>query len=245
MNTGIYGQSAKGLIQLDPRTKLLIFFAGSVFSLNSYAMLPMLVYGTALCLILALCGKPWLALKSYLGWGAVMYLRWCVMSSPGAPFLEIIVTTLTMLVLFSFPFLLGFLLLVETTRLSQFLAAFQAMHLPVKLIIPVAVFFRFIPTVQEEWIGIRKAMAFRGIALSPAAIIRQPLKTIEYILIPLLLSSIAVMEELAAATLARGMDLDIRRSSYEQVKLKALDYLVMAFFIGLSAYLLASGKGLT
>lgn len=122
----------------------------------------------------------------------------------------------------------------QTTRISQFLSALTAMYLPVGAVIPVAMLFRFIPTVQDEWNGIRKAMAFRGISLSFGSVLRHPGKTIEYVLVPLLFSTIGVMEELAAAALARGMDIDVKRSSYEEVRLRAADYITMLLFAALS-----------
>ena len=99
--------------------------------------------------------------------------------------------------------------------------------------------FRFIPTVQDEWSGVRKAMAFRGISMTPGAIIRHPLLTIEYILVPLLFSSVGVMEELAAASLARGMDSTRKRSAFELVQLRGADLIAISLFIIVAAWILA------
>ena len=85
-------------------------------------------------------------------------------------------------------------------------------------------------------------MAFRGISLSPGAIIRKPFRTVEYVLIPLLFSSVSVMEELAAAAVARGMDADGKRSSYEEIKLHTADYVVMAAFIVLIVFILMTAR---
>jgi len=133
-------------------------------------------------------------------------------------------------------------LIIKTTKISHFLSAFEAMHVPVRVIIPIAVFFRFLPTVAEEWRGVRKAMAFRGISLSPMQIICHPWKTIEYVLIPMLFSSISVMEELASSTMARGMDIDIKRSSYEKIKFGAVDYILVLIIIGMTIYAIIQGQ---
>ena len=106
------------------------------------------------------------------------------------------------------------------------------------IVIPLAVMFRFIPTVQDEWNGVRKAMAFRGISMTPGAIFRHPFQTIEYILVPLLFSSVGVMEELAAASLARGMDSERARTSFEEVKLRGADFIAIAFFLAAAAVIL-------
>lgn len=239
MDFTLYGDDSKGIIRLDPRTKLLVFLSSGIMTLNSYSNLAIGVYSLTICLLLALCGKPWAALKAAGLFGVTLYVRTVVSTVGGAsPAVTILISALSTIMLFCFPMLMSFMLLIQTTRISQFLAAFEAMHLPVNLMIPVAMLFRFIPTVQEEWNGIRKAMAFRDISLSASSILRHPGKAVEYILVPLLFSSISVMEELAAAALARGMDVEVKRSSYEEVKLRVPDYIVMFIFIGMIVFVL-------
>lgn len=243
MNVSVYGDDRKGLIRLDPRTKLFIFLISGVASLNCYNVVPAMIYGTVLCTVLALCGEKLFAAKIYALLATVEYFRLMIDKSPnGSGALGMACTFLSSVVVFSFPMLLSFVLLMRTTRISQFMAAFRAMHLPLKVIIPVAVIIRFVPSVADEWNGIRKAMAFRGISLEPADIIKAPLKTVEYVLIPLLFSCISVMDEMAAAALARGIESEGERSSYEKVKLASVDYIVMLVFAGVLAYILKIGK---
>lgn len=242
MDFELYGDDSKGLIKLDPRTKLLLFLTSSVVSLNSYSDLPLVVYGTALCALLALCGRKGAALKAWIGFAAAIYLRFCIEAQgTGQGIPAMVCSALLTIFLFCFPVLISLAMLIQTTRISQFLAAFQAMHLPAGVVIPVAVLFRFIPTVQEEWSGIKKAMAFRGIRTDLASVARSPMKTIEYMLVPLLISSVSVMEELAAAALARGLDDSCERTSYEEVRLSAADYAVMALFVIFAVWVLAEG----
>lgn len=242
MDFSLYGDDSKGLIKLDPRTKLFVFLCSMLMSINTYSNMMIMIYAFAICALLALCGEPWMALKSACLYMFMVYLRLVVgMSGTGAPVVVLVISALTVIFLFFYPVFLSAVLLIKTTRISQFLSAFQAMHLPMQVIIPVAVLFRFLPTVQEEWTGIRKAMAFRGISLTPAFVLRHPGKTIEYILIPLLFSSVSVMEELAAAALARGMDIDAERTSYEEVRLHGVDYFVLFVFAGLFIMILISG----
>ncbi len=243
MNITFSGGEEKGLIRLDPRTKFLIFFASGMLTLSSYSDVGVAIYSLFLCVVIALCGKPLTAVKSALPLGVVLYLRIVLQWSKGAPTIIImIITMLSTAFMFGFPMVMSIVLITKTTKISHFLSAFQAMHLPVKVIIPVAVFFRFLPTVADEWNGVRKAMAFRGIRLSPVQIIAHPWKTIEYVLIPMLFSSIQVMEELASSTMARGMDVDIKRSSYEEVKFGVADYIIILLIIGLMIYTTILGR---
>ncbi|MCR5616504.1 MAG: energy-coupling factor transporter transmembrane protein EcfT [Saccharofermentans sp.] len=237
MDLTFYGEDVNSLIKVDPRTKVLIFITSSLVCVSSYSDIGIAIYSVLLCVMFALCGKPLTALKAGIALGIVLYVRAVLGSSKGAPEVIVMVISLvTTCFMFAFPTLMSVFLIIKTTRISHFLSAFQAMHVPVKIVVPFAVFFRFLPTVTEEWNGIRKAMAFRGISLSPVQIITHPWRTIEFMLIPMLFSSMSVMEELAAATMARGMDLEVKRSSYEEVKLHATDYLLIILFVALFAF---------
>ena len=184
MAFGLYG-SGSGLLKLDPRTKLLLFCAGIAVSTFSYNECALWMYCAAMCALLALCGEKWFALKCGALIACMEYLRYRIITSgTGAPALTGILVALIMMCRYGFPLLLSLSFLIKTTRISQLIAALSALHLPLFVIIPLSVMLRFIPTVQEEWDGVRKAMAFRGISLEPGAVIRAPFKTIEYILIP-------------------------------------------------------------
>ena len=242
MAFGLYG-SGSGLLKLDPRTKLLLFCAGIAVSTFSYNERALWMYCAAMCVLLALCGEKWFALKCGALIACMEYLRYRIITSgTGAPALTGILVALIMMCRYSFPLLLSLSFLIKTTRISQLIAALSALHLPLFVIIPLSVMLRFIPTVQEEWDGVRKAMAFRGISLEPGAVIRAPFKTIEYILIPLLFSCISVMDELASASLARGLDAERKRTSYETVKIRFPDYIIILLFVGIAFYAAVGGK---
>ena len=243
MAFGLYG-SGSGLLKLDPRTKLLLFCAGIAVSTFSYNECALWMYCAAMCALLALCGEKWFALKCGALIACMEYLRYRIITSgTGAPALTGILVALIMMCRYGFPLLLSLSFLIKTTRISQLIAALSALHLPLFVIIPLSVMLRFIPTVQEEWDGVRKAMAFRGISLEPGAVIRAPFKTIEYILIPLLFSCISVMDELASASLARGLDAERKRTSYETVKMRFPDYIIILLFVGIAFYAAVGGKG--
>lgn len=242
MAFGLYG-SGSGLLKFDPRTKLLLFCAGIAVSTFSYNECALWMYCAAMCALLALCGEKWFALKCGALIACMEYLRYRIITSgTGAPALTGILVALIMMCRYGFPLLLSLSFLIKTTRISQLIAALSALHLPLFVIIPLSVMLRFIPTVQEEWDGVRKAMAFRGISLEPGAVIRAPFKTIEYILIPLLFSCISVMDELASASLARGLDAERKRTSYETVKMRFPDYIIILLFVGIAFYAAVGGR---
>lgn len=228
----------KGVFTLDPRVKLLLFFVTCCFVMSVTRALYVLFLSMFLAILLCL-GRKWgLALKSL---GMIFLAALCIeyfsARLPGTA--GILLLAVCVIIRMVFPIVMAFTLMFQTTTISQFMSAFQKMKLPVKVIVPVVVMFRFIPTVQEEWRGIRKAMSFRGISLHPFYVLRHLATTVERILIPLLFSAVSVMEELAAASLARGLDSDRNRTCLVQVRMHGWDYLcllITLFYAGIWMY---------
>ena len=129
------------------------------------------------------------------------------------------------------PIFMAGILLMKTTSVSEFMLSFERMHLPNKLIIPLSVMFRFIPTISEEWHSIQDAMRFRGIGISVRSVLTKPMMTLEYTMVPLLMSTATISDELAAASLSRGLDADTKRTCIEDVRLRTQDYLLILFSI--------------
>ena len=74
-------------------------------------------------------------------------------------------------------------------------------------------------------------MRFRGIGISVRSVLTKPMMTLEYTMVPLLMSTATIADELAAASLSRGLDADTKRTSIEDVRLRLQDYLLILFSI--------------
>lgn len=96
------------------------------------------------------------------------------------------------------------------------------------IIIPCAVVARFFPTVGEDYRHIRAAMALRGIAAGRGALLRHPVQSLEYILMPLLMNSNNVAQDLSAAALTKGIGLPGRHTCMTELRLTAWDFLYPA-----------------
>ena len=116
-------------------------------------------------------------------------------------------------------------------RINDFVTALQNMHMPKGGTIAFAVIFRYIPTVQNEFRSIKNTMKLRGIGFSAKNIFCHPLKSTEYAMIPLILRSMTIADELAASAMTRGLDLNTKRSSYREVKLTFKDYIYTLLII--------------
>ncbi|MDR2360331.1 MAG: energy-coupling factor transporter transmembrane protein EcfT [Oscillospiraceae bacterium] len=129
-------------------------------------------------------------------------------------------------------FIMGYFLISSTT-VSEFVASMERMHIPQQIIIPVSVMFRFFPTVGEETAAINDAMRMRGIMFG------NPMKMLEYRLVPMLMCSVKIGEELSAAALTRGLGSPVKRTNICEIGFGIPDiFAVLICALGFAAFLL-------
>lgn len=97
----------------------------------------------------------------------------------------------------------------STTTVSEFIAAMERMHVTDKITIPLAVIFRFFPTIGEEYGAISDAMRMRQIRAGKRGIGAM----IEYRIVPLMISVVKIGDELSAAALTRGLGYPGKRTN--------------------------------
>ncbi len=137
----------------------------------------------------------------------------------GASPLGMILGMLTFLILRMIPVVMLGSWLVNTTKISDFIVSMEKMRLPLSIIIPLAVTLRFMPTIRSEFRSIKNTMKMRGIGLSFTSVMKRPLLTTEYVMVPLLMRSIKIADELSASALTRGLGSHKTRTAYHNIRL--------------------------
>ncbi len=207
----------------DPRSKLFLFLVCCFLVMNTPNSQVTLVFSSFVFLIGVyieeFSGLKW----KYISIMSALLIEQLLLFLPQSPAIMICLIIIVLMKLY-IPVLMSFHIVYKSTTISEFMASFAKMRLPQTFTIPFAVMFRFIPTVQEEWDGIRHAMGFRGIGLRLKSVVKHPLQTAEYIIVPLLFSCVNVMDELVAASLARGLDSKKPRTCVAKVRFGLLDY---------------------
>ena len=199
----------------DPRTKLAIVVAMSIITMGGYYQSGFHYLPALLPLVLFCSGKQWLSSLRYAGcfalcWGTQRFLLPQVSGAAG-----FLLAAFCMLPLYFLPTVGAAQYLIRTTTAGEFVAAMERMHVPRGLTISVAVIFRFFPTLTEEWRAISDAMKMRGVGLFS----KKAGKYLEYQLVPMLMCSINIGDELSAAALTRGLDSECSRTSIHEVRL--------------------------
>lgn len=117
------------------------------------------------------------------------------------------------------------------TKISEWIAALKKCHLPFSVIIPLTVLFRFFPTLFQDFRSIRNAMKYRGIAVSTVDLFLHPLQTMEFIIVPILMSAENTSLDLSSAALVRGLANPTKHTSVYEIRLKIQDYLLITVLI--------------
>jgi len=128
--------------------------------------------------------------------------------------------------------------LMKTTTVSEFVTAMERMFVPRWIVIPFAVTFRFFPTIKEEWQDIKNAMKMRGIGMGG----RSPLDYLEYVMVPILTSVSKIADELSAASMAKCLTVDGKRTHIAKIGFSFLDaVMILCGMAGLFAHLFLGG----
>ena len=114
-----------------------------------------------------------------------------------------------------------------TTKVSTLIYTLRKWHLPEFVVIPLSVLFRFFPTLKSDYRHIREAMKLRGIAVNSFDMLKHPLQTLEYILVPLLMSASITAVDLSAASLTRGITNPGKHTTLANYHLQLFDYLIL------------------
>ena len=221
---------------LDPRVKLLnaLMVSTLAFSLpGRLASLPLLAAGALFALAV---GRPGLAARFTVAWGALFALA------------QVVPLVLASIIYFLFLRAVVVVLAVgtmyATTEMAALVTALRAMRLPRELVVAVAVMLRFIPSFQQDVQSIAQGMRTRAVGVTPLRLVRHPALVYEGFVVPLLMRALMTSSELAASAETRGISCPCPKTSYLVVAFTIRDLvacLALVAMYGIIVGVLASG----
>lgn len=129
------------------------------------------------------------------------------------------------------PPIMGATFSANNNKMSEWIAAMKKMKVPTFIVVPFSVVCRFFPVLIQDFKEIRRAMKFRGIGINSMDLVKHPLLTLEYIIVPILVSVENTSVELSAASLVRGLGSSNSHTSIYEIKFKLQDYLLILLLI--------------
>ena len=201
-------------VKFDLRTKFMLILVVNLFLLLSHSLIFELVLVFGCLLLITIDGQAKSAFHFLIVFLIMLGIDQLLTPYINGFFFTLVSFITVALRKFLPCFILGKWILTKT-EVSEFVAVMWKLRLPQTAIIPLSVVFRYFPTIKEEWASIRAAMKMRGIHVS-----------LEHIMVPLLMSTVNVSEELSAAALCRGLDSPEPHTSLVQVRFRFSDVLV-------------------
>ncbi len=214
-------------VELDPRTKLALLITIAVFVLGQTASKSLGAYVIVLAmlpiLLMMISGKVKNAVMFLLIYVCCMLVTIYAVPELSGAFQYVAIALCSLFMRFLPGIAMGYYT-VTTTTVSEFIAAMEKMHITDKITIPMSVIFRFFPTIFEECSAINDAMKMRGISLRNAG----ALAIVEYRLVPMLMCSVKIGEELSVASLTRGLGGPVKRTNICSIGFRAADIILLA-----------------
>ncbi len=214
---------------LDPRTKLLtllLVILFTVFSPGLWEEILMIGLIAGLAILHGAYQRSFLFLTVYALLRVILYLC-AYMPNIAGGILTIVCAVLCKML----PAVMFALCILLNTKISSLITAMQYMKVPQKITITLAAALRFIPTALEENRNITDAAKLRGIQLCLRNLIIRPGLVFEGAVVPLMLRSAVIAEELSASSITRGLDGDRKRTSVESLRFGVRDWTCLAVFM--------------
>ncbi|ADU21399.1 energy-coupling factor transporter transmembrane component T family protein [Ruminococcus albus] len=210
---------------IDTRVAFIVMVAAAclIFALKTEAALVSLM--VILVLWLVVSGYPKEALKNAVLFAVLWGLVFPLSRNPH-------LGSLAMICIYARRMLLPFMAAVPISRGStgKLIATLSRIRVPRIVTLSISIMFRFLPTIGTEYRLIRDSQKFRGIGTNILTVVIHPYRTLEYILVPLLIRTSKVADELSAAAMVRGMSLNGTMNPYTEVRWKKTDTLLTLLY---------------
>ena len=136
-----------------------------------------------------------------------------------------------------FPLCAG-MALVSSSKVSELICFLRSVRLPKKMIIVLAVLYRFFPVLLTDYKLIRNSLKMKGIGVSRGYYLLHLIKFFEYIFVPYVIISTNIANELSVSCLCRGIDNEEKPTSYIELKFSKTDYFVMVVVTMIFCYIM-------
>lgn len=164
--------------------------------------------------------------KFLLGYFFVFFLQQ-LLQKIYIPVLSFLFPMFLMVIIRAMPVYMTCGILIRKTPMNELMTALRKFRIPMIVLIPMAVMYRYIPTIRQEIVYVHESLVMRGLHSSVWKIMRHPVRSIEHFIIPLLFRSEKITEELSAATLCKGLSLERERTCCTDVRLEKEDFLYL------------------
>ena len=218
-------------MKLDPRTKLIILIIANFLLLFHLNTISTTLFILLLIVLFFLQGRVATGFKLAL----VYFIAHTFSLIETTNKIMILITYLAFSLKIMLPCIYSGILLCTTTTPTQAVATLRKSKISEKIIIPLCVLIRFFPTLKQEVKYIHHAMKLRGL-LNPLVICKNPILTFEYYVIPILMSTSTLAQDLTIAAICKGIENKNQHSCIQKIQFTYFDFLIIFIFFIIIGY---------
>lgn len=192
----------KSLLSFDPRTQLLMVLLSSLAAFA--ARLEDLPWIMGFMAVYLAVQGTFAGVLQWLSAAGLLYLLQIGIIRTNVGVIQVF-SFMTMLALRLIPVFMASQALMKTPS-GKLLAALQRLRLPQGLLVAVAVSSRFMPVLRLEYEAVQVSARLRGVSFRSPRNWLRPLAAFEYTMVPLLMRSLKISDQLAASAATKGID---------------------------------------
>lgn len=213
-------------LRLDPRAKLYLLILSNLTLFLHISLTAEIILVILLLSLYFLSGKVKSGIRMTVLYTALIGIDVLVIPIADGLLLNIL-SLLSVGIRMMLPCIISGAYAFSTTTVGEMVCGLRKLKIPEFIIIPCVTVIRFFPTIAEDYRQIRNAMAFRGIASGHMALLRHPAQSMEYILMPLLMNSNSVAQDLSVAAMTKGISLPGQHTSMTELHMSLSDWVYM------------------
>ncbi|SER70193.1 energy-coupling factor transporter transmembrane component T [Corynebacterium cystitidis] len=216
---------------------ILIFAAATSLLKEELALAGLVTYVLVLLALFHSIKSSLIALVWYL---LCLGIRWLCVLAVGWPLLPWLGILLT-LIIHAYPAYLMVFLIFSITPMTQMMASLSKARVPGTFIVVAMVVYRYAPTLLAETRTIVQSSSLRHTVPAWRRWLSHPVRELEYVIVPVLMRSSRIADELSAVAMCKGLDPAAQRTAFVEPKIGWQDLLFLVVSIGVIAALKIGG----
>lgn len=213
-------------IRLDPRAKLYLLVLSNLTLFFHISLTAEIILVAFLLSLYFLAGKYKSGLRMVVLYSVMVSIDLFVIPAASGLLLNI-VSLISVGIRMMLPCVISGAYAFSTTSVGEMVCGLRKLKIPEFIIIPSVTVIRFFPMIAEDYRQIRSAMAFRGIAYRNGAMLKHPIQSLEHVLMPLLMNSNNVAQDLSVAAMTKGISLKGTHTSMTELRMTFFDWFYM------------------
>ena len=202
-------------LRLDPRTKLFLLLLSNMTLFFHVNLITEVILVSILLSLFFFSGRYKSGIRMTLIYGFMVSAEFLIIPYTEGVFLNFI-AMFSVGIRMMLPCVISGAYAFSTTTVGEMVCGLRKIKVPECIVVPSVTIIRFFPTIAEDYRQIKNASG-------KLALLRNPAQSLEYILMPLLMNSNNVAQDLSVAAMTKGISMPGIHTSMTELRMTAAD----------------------